>query len=305
VQRRWKEYFESLLTGNSDNTESTTFFTAKNEDKQPTYEEVIFVIKCLKNHKAPGKDQIRAEFFKKGGETLWRRIHHLVKLIWTQHKMPEEWIIGIIQLIHKKGDKLECSTYRAITLLNVTYKVLSGILYNRLAEYVEEILGDYQCRFQANCSTTDHIFTIRQIQDKAYEYNIHLCNLYIDFKQAFDSVNRGRMLNDLTILGIPKKLVQLISVTMAGSKATISVDNQYTPTFPITQGVRQGDALSAILFDLVLEAIFQKMNITGYIGIKSTQILAYADDVAIVSRNKNALKDTLDTIEREARQKAF
>jgi len=66
---------------------------------------VTYVIKCLKNHKALGKDQILAEFFKKGGETLQRRIHHLVKLIWTQHKMPEEWTIGIIQPIHKKGDK--------------------------------------------------------------------------------------------------------------------------------------------------------------------------------------------------------
>jgi len=105
------------------------------------------------------------------------------------------------------------------------------------------------------------------------------------------------MLNDLTILGIPKKLVQLTSVTMAGSKATVRDDNQYTLAFPITNGVRQGDALSSILFDLALESIFQKMNITGYIGTKSTQIFAYADDVAIVSRNKNALRDTLVNIE--------
>jgi hypothetical protein len=57
VQRRWKECFENVLTGNLDDREITTFFTAENEDKQPTYEEVIFVIKCLKNHKAPGKDK--------------------------------------------------------------------------------------------------------------------------------------------------------------------------------------------------------------------------------------------------------
>jgi len=100
-----------------------------------------------------------------------------------------------------------------------------------------------------------------------------------------------------------KKLVQLISVTMAGSKATVRADNQYTSTFPITNGVRQGDALSSILFDLILEAIFQKMYINGYIGTKSTQVFAYADDVAIVSRNKNALKDTPVNIESEAKKK--
>ena len=68
--------------------------------------------------------------------------------------------------------------------------------------------------------------------------------------------------------------------------------------------MRQGDALSSILFDLVLEAILQKINITGHIGTKSIQILAYANDVVIVGRNKNALKDTLVDIESEARKRS-
>ena len=99
-------------------------------------------------------------------------------------------------------------------------------------------------------------------------------------------------------------MVQLISVTMAESQATVRVDNQYTSTsaFLITNSVRQRDALPSVLFDLVLETIFQKTNITGYIGTKNTQIFAYADDVAIVSRNKNALKDTLVNIESEAKK---
>jgi hypothetical protein len=113
------------------------------------------------------------------------------------------------------------------------------------------------------------------------------------------------MLNGLMILGIKKKLVQLIGVTMAGSKAIVRVGNQYTSAFPITNGVRQGDALSSILFDLVLEAILQKMNITGHIGTKSRQIFAYADDVALVSRNKNALEDTRVNIGSEARERGL
>ena len=164
--------------------------------------------------------------------------------------------------------------------------MLSGILYNRLAQYAEEILGDYQCGFRTNRSAIDHIFTRRQIQEKAYEYNMHLHNLYIDFKQALDIVNRSRMLHDLMLLGIPKKLTQLVGVTMTGSRATVRVDNQYTPTFPITNGVRQGDVLSSLLFNLVLEAITRKLNITGHTGTKRTQIFAYADDVAILAEIK-------------------
>jgi hypothetical protein len=75
------------------------------------------------------------------------RIYQRIKLIWTQHEVPEEWSIGIIQPIYKKGDKLECPNNRAITLLNVTYKVLSGIIYNRLAEYAEEILRNTSADF--------------------------------------------------------------------------------------------------------------------------------------------------------------
>jgi hypothetical protein len=69
--------------------------------------------------------------------------------------------------------------------------------------------------------------------------------------------------------------------------------------------VRDKETHSSILFDLGLEAILQKINITVHIGTKSIQILAYADDVAIVGRNKNVLKNTLVSIESEARKRGL
>ena len=57
------------------------------------------------------------------------------------------------------------------------------------------------------------------------------------------------------------------------------------------------------LNQLLLDAILQKTNITGHIGTKSTQILAYADDVAIMRRSENALKDTFCNIEKQAKRK--
>jgi hypothetical protein len=58
--------------------------------------------------------------------------------------------------IFKKGD---CGNYRGISLLSTMYKILSNILLSSLIPYAEEIIGDHQCGFQHNRSTTDHIYS--------------------------------------------------------------------------------------------------------------------------------------------------
>ena len=76
---------------------------------------------------------------------------------------------------------------RDISLLPTTYKVSSNILLSRLTPYAEEITGDHPCGFRRNRSTTDHIFCIRQIVEKKWEYNEAVHQLLIDFKKAYDS----------------------------------------------------------------------------------------------------------------------
>jgi sorting nexin-29 len=86
---------------------------------------------------------------------LWKEIHALIEVIWINEILPEEWHTAIICPIHKKGDKLQCSNYRGISLLNVCFIILTNVLHKRLEPYAEEILGDYQCGFRRGRSTTD------------------------------------------------------------------------------------------------------------------------------------------------------
>jgi hypothetical protein len=79
---------------------------------------------------------------------------------------PQQWKESIIIPIYKKGNKTDCNTYRGISLLSTAYKILSNILLARLTLYVNEIIGDHQCGFRHNRSTTDQIFYIRQILEK-------------------------------------------------------------------------------------------------------------------------------------------
>jgi sorting nexin-29 len=90
--------------------------------------------------------------------------------------------------------------------------MLSFILLARLTPYVNEVIGDHQCGFRHNRSTTDQIFYIRRILEKKWEYNGTVYQLFIDFKKAYDSVTREVLYNILLEFRIPQKLVRLIKM---------------------------------------------------------------------------------------------
>jgi hypothetical protein len=167
-----KNYFCQLLNVHgADSVRQTEMHTAEPFVPEPSASEVEVAIGKLKRHKSPGVDQIPAELIKAGGETLHLEIHKLIKLIWNKEELPHKWKESTVVHIHRKGDKTDCSNYRGISLLPTSYKILSNILLARLTPYPDEIIGDHQCGFQHNRSKTDHIFYIRQILEKKWEYN--------------------------------------------------------------------------------------------------------------------------------------
>ena len=95
--------------------------------------------------------------------------------------MPDDWKMGLIVPIFKKGEKIKCENYRGTVLLNVTYKIVSSIILERMKQYSEEIMGEYQCGFRPQRRTTDQIFVVRQILEKFYTHDIDLHLLFIDF----------------------------------------------------------------------------------------------------------------------------
>ena len=137
------------------------------EDVPPlTYYEVNQAIKKLKTHKAAGSNNIPAELIKQGGTELKRRIDKLIMKIWKEESLSTEWTEGIICPIYRKGDRMICSSYRPITLLNVAYKMFTTLINNRLSSIVESKSEDCQMGFRLNRSTIDNIFIVRQIIEK-------------------------------------------------------------------------------------------------------------------------------------------
>jgi sorting nexin-29 len=206
--------------------------------------------------------------------------------------MPEEWSIAVLCPIHKKGNKSDCENYRGIALLGVMYKLMSAIVAKKLTDYTEQLLGEYQNGFQMSRSTADHIFSIRMYLEKCYEHNIDLYNLFIYFKQAYDNVCRGQLFQIMRELGIPNKLVNVVKMTLEGSKCRVEVEGSLSQYFTIRNGLRQEDLLSTVLFNIVLEKAVREIeiNLNGNIYNRLYQHLVYADGIIMIARNPTAIR---------------
>jgi hypothetical protein len=80
----------------------------------------------------------------------------------------------------------------------------------------------YQCGFRTQRTTTDQIFVVRQILEKFYAHDIDLHLLFIDFKNACDSINQKKLLESLTSFGIPKKIEYIVKMTSEGVQAKVN-----------------------------------------------------------------------------------
>ncbi|VVC27148.1 Endonuclease/exonuclease/phosphatase,Reverse transcriptase domain [Cinara cedri] len=302
MAEEFRMYFKKLLNRGSTTEEvgeqdDTINYTAEPEVLNPSLEETQYAIQTLKNNKSPGDDKIVAELLKLGGKNLTQKLHHLIQQIWIKEKIPQDWNESLICPIFKKGNRKKVENYRGITLLNTGYKVLSLIILKRLQIYTDEIVGNYQSGFRKNKSTTDHIFVIRQIMEKSYEFAKDLHMVFVDYKQAYDSIIREKLWKVLKDFGLPTKLINMIKLCNPNTSSRVKVNNEISSSFIINSGLKQGDAMSPVLFNMALESVIRKVPRTETLNLEEGNILlAYADDIVVIGNLREGIQNTVEEL---------
>jgi len=154
--------------------------------------------------------------------------------------------------------------------------------------------------FMDERSTTNQIFTLRQILQKCREYRVPTHHLFIDFKSAYDTIDRKELWKIMDENGFPGKLTRLIKATMERVQCCVIISGGLSDPFGSRR--RQGDGLSCLLFNIALEGVMRRagLNMRGTIFNKSSQLICFADDVDIVGRTFEVVADLYTRLKREA-----
>ena len=257
---------------------------------------------------APGPDGIPYSYLK----LLWPIFGDILRDAWryslTKNCLPPSHKLSFIKLIPKAGKDLKRLTnWRPITLSNCDHKLLTKAYAKRLCEKVASRINGGQTAYLKNRLINDNI--------RALLSTINLTNLEnatkgllvaLDAKKAFDSVSHAYIEKCLISFGC-RKFVPIFKTLYSDLKTDIIINGKITPGFKINRGVKQGDALSCILFIMCMEPLLRNIENNPRIeAIASVtlngsipKVFAYADDVnCVMVDNEPSMKALFEEYER-------
>ena len=212
---------------------------------------------------------------------------------------PDILCNALIVPVHKKGSLSEPQNFRGISCMT---KLFTSVLNMHLLSRSEDndVLTDAQFGFWPHHSTVDTIFALNTIIEKHLKNKSRLYCCFIDFKQAFDSVDRNKLWCKISQLGIRGKILRIIKSFYSKIKTSVLLNDKISEPFMNHLGLLQGEIMSPILFSYYLndcEMDFLKN------GCDSTELqelslflLMYADDMVIFSRSISGLQEMLNSL---------
>ena len=254
-----------------------------------TEEEVLKSLGQLKLTKPCSSGLILNEFLKYSKSKMLTAYTRLFNIVFSSGIIPDDWSKGIISPIYKiKGDKANPNNYRRITILSCFGKLFTAVLNNRLNKYLESmnLLCEEQAGFRKNYGTTDHILSLKCLTDVYLFREKKLFCAFIDYKKAFDSVNRSYLWRKLLNHVIDYKMLKIIHNLYANVKSCVRVGHLKSELFCSNVGLRQGEYLTPLLFSLFLN------DLTEFIAH------AYNGLVDIPDKKRNAPLRTAQLSER-------
>ena len=223
-------------------------------------EEVEQQLKKMARRKAADGAGIVAEMLKDGGHTLYELLAEVFSdVLAARQDPPEYWKETRIKVLLKKGDAQCLDNYRPLSIIPILYKVFSRILDSRLRRFLSAEQSVDQAAYKPGFSCEDHLFTLTMLAEKSAEFQLPVWMAAVDFRKAFDSVEFESIWSSLEELNVPAQYTAVLKLLYAGQTARV-VDEAESKPFKLGRGTKQGDPVSCVLFNSVVECVMRRLK---------------------------------------------
>ena len=195
---------------------------------------------------------------------------------------------GIITLIPKIQEASKIQHYRPICVLNVSFKIFTKVATNRLNNISQTVVGPMQTAFLPG---REGVVILHETIHEMHNKKQNVVIFKIDFEKAYDKVKWSFLQQTLHMKGFSPKWCRWTERMVSGGSVGIKVNDEIGPYFQTKRGLRQGDPMSPILFNIIadmLALIIKRAKDNGQIrGVvphlldDGLSILQYADDTII------------------------
>jgi hypothetical protein len=216
-------------------------------------------IKCtlfqMEKNKAAGPDGMPIEFFQACWGFMKSDMIDVFKDFYEGTLNIKRLNYGIITLLPKVKGAEKIQQYRPICLVNCLYKWITKCLTSRLEAVAGRIIHKAQTAFLKGRNIMNGVLPLHEILHETKKQRKTGVVLKLDFEKAYDKVHWGFLLRSLEIRGFSSTWCAWIKKVLENGTLAVKVNNTIGPYFSSHKGVRQGDPLSPILFNLAAEIL--------------------------------------------------
>ena len=213
-------------------------------------------------------------------------------------------ILTMVPIVKDKlGDLTSSNNYRSIAISSLIMKIFDNAIMSAFKENLK--FDDLQFGYQSEVSTSMCTFmaveTISYFQQNKSE--VYSC--LMDMSKAFDTVQHSVLFQKLLDQGMPYIIVRYILISYEMQKANVKWANETSTCFKIGNGVKQGAVLSAVLYCVYTNGLFEELrrqNIGCCVDDHYVGVIGYADDLFLMAPSLDGLQKMLKVCEQYANE---